>query len=342
MNDIMIGSQEIAARIQEVIPPSTYKNLQTAIENINVPEVEINTGLTEYLKSFEIVTPPVIAYDIVSDMMNTMVVSIQETMNELHKTVSSCIQKMSQINFEFSLPDGFLEMQDRMLFLKIADEIGYPVYLECGTELQDTLIEIYINNNNRCDKNRMQQAVIDYYNKDYLNCICNGITNVNIFNTERIGLIRQGIEVYQEGYCAAANALLITQMGGMIRDLYNKLSKIHKLIRKEKNEVKRIFKLEKCQDDSEKVMLAEIISEQEGSIMIWYHVVKFFLKYIYSSGEKYMGKFPKRHMICHGIQTNFNKKEMSLKIFLCMDILTELALRIEKMIEDNRQVIIDI
>ena len=60
------------------------------------------------------------------------------------------------------------------------------------------------------------------------------------------------------------------------------------------------------------------------------------------SGEKYMGKFPKRHMICHGIQTNFNKKEMSLKIFLCMDILTELALRIEKMIEDNRQVIIDI
>lgn len=341
MHNAMIESQKIVPQIEEIIPESTCKNLQSAIANICIPEVEINTALTEYVKSFQVVTLPIIVHDMVCDMLNTMITSIQEILDELHKTVSSCIQKIAQINFQFSIPDGFIEIRDRMLFFKIADEIGFPVYLECDTELQDILIEIYINNNNRCDKKKMQQAVIDYYNEDYLECICNGITNVNIFSAERIGLLRQGVEVYQEGNCAAANALFMTQMGGMIRDIYNKLSEIHKFTRKEKNEIKRAFKLEKCYDDSEKVMLAEIISEQEGGIMIWYQVVKFFLKYIYSSGEKYMDEFPKRHMICHGIQTNFDTMEMSLKMILCMDILAELAWRIQKMKEENYQMVID-
>ena len=339
MNDMIAQSQKIATQIQNMIPASTFENMYTAIENISVPEVKINAALIECTKSFQIVTPPINVHGIVPDMMNTMIVSVQEKLNELCKTISSCIQKMAQINFQFSIPYGFIEMQDRILFLKIAEEIGYPVYLECGTELQDILIEIYIDNNNRCDKKRMQQAVIDYYNEDYLNCICNEITNVNIFNAERIGLLRQGIGVYQEGHCAAANALFITQMGGMVRDIYNKLSEIHKFTRKERNEVKRIFKLEECQDNSEKVMLAEVISEQEGGIMVWYQVAKFFLKYVYSSGKRNMNEYPKRHMICHGIQTNFNTKEMSLKIILCLDILAELALRAKRNVS---QEIIDI
>lgn len=337
MNKTMIESQ-----ILEMIPESTYKNMQSAIVNTCVPEVKFNTALTEYVKSFQIVTPPIIAHDIVCDMMNTMHVSIQEELDELHKTVSSCIQKMTQINFQFSIPDGFIEIQDRMLFFEIAEEIGFPVYLECGTGLQDILIEIYIDNNNRCDKKKMQQAVIDYYSEDYLECICNGITNVNIFNAERIGLLRQGVAVYQEGNCAAANALFITQIGGMIRDIYDELLKIHKFTRKETNEVKRFFKLEGCYKDSEKVMLAEIISEQDRGIMIWYQVAKYFFGYTYKSGKKDMEEQPKRHMICHGIQTNFDTMEMSLKIILCMEILTELALRIEKKIKDEQQVIIDI
>jgi len=86
-------------------------------------------------------------------------------------------------------------------------------------------------------------------------------------------------------------------------------------------------------------MLAEVISEQKGSIMVWCHVIKYFLDYIYKSGERNMNEYPKRHMICHGIQTNFNTKEMSLKIILCLDILAELALRAKRNISQG---IIDI
>lgn len=47
-------------------------------------------------------------------------------------------------------------------------------------------------------------------------------------------------------------------------------------------------------------------------------------------------------MICHGVQTNFDTKEMSLKIILCMDILMELAVRIEQMKKESQRVIIDV
>ena len=40
-------------------------------------------------------------------------------------------------------------------------------------------------------------------------------------------------------------------------------------------------------------------------------------------------------MICHGKQTNYNTKEMNLKLILCLDIILELAWRIHKMKEEN-------
>jgi len=339
MNDMISQSQTIATQIQNMIPASTFKNVQSAIGNMCVPKVKINTALIEYTKSFERITPPTVVYSIVPNMMNNMLISVHEKLNELHKTVSSCIQKMAQINFQFLLSDGFIEMQDRMLFFKIAEEIGFPVYLECDTELQEYLIESYRENNNNCNIREMQQIVMNYYNEEYVDNILNGFVNENIFKKKRTTLLAEWIEVYHHHFYGAANALFITQMSGVIRDIYDELSENHKFTKKEKDKIKTVFKLEYCKDNSEKVMLAEVISEQKGSIMVWCHVIKYFLDYIYKSGERNMNEYPKRHMICHGIQTNFNTKEMSLKIILCLDILAELALRAKRNISQG---IIDI
>ena len=55
-----------------------------------------------------------------------------------------------------------------------------------------------------------------------------------------------------------------------------------------------------------------------------------------------MNKFPKRHMLCHGIQLNHDTKEMNLILIMCMDILSELAWRVRKMKEENAQIVIDL
>lgn len=116
------------------------------------------------------------------------------------------------------------------------------------------------------------------------------------------------------------------------RDIYNELSGIYKYARKEKNEIKSAFNLQFCRDDSEKVMFVEIVCKQDDGIILWYKVARYFLTYIYSSGEKYSEQYPKRHMICHGIQTNYATKEMCLKLIICLDILAELAWRSSKAI----------
>ncbi len=280
----------------------------------------------------------------VSDIMRETLSLFHEQMNELQKTMISGIQetlqRLAQVNLQFT--HKYKKTFDRLLFFEIAKETGFPIYLECDTELQDMLVESYRANGNSCNINEMQQIIFEYYDEEYVNSVCRSFANSNIFNKERVGLLKQGIAVYQLHYFAAANSLFAAQMGGMIRDLYAGLSKTRKFTQSEKNKVRRAFKLGNCRDDSEKLMLAEVISEQEGGIMIWCHVARFFLKYIYSSGEGYMEEYPKRHMICHGIQTNYDTRKMSLKLILCIDILTELAFRVGKMKETAQQVIIDI
>ena len=55
-----------------------------------------------------------------------------------------------------------------------------------------------------------------------------------------------------------------------------------------------------------------------------------------------MELYPKRHMLCHGIQLNHDTKEMNLILIMCMDILSELAWRVKKMKEENTQIVIDL
>lgn len=344
MNDMIIQSQKIATRIQSIIPQSTFRNIQSAITNITVPKVKINTAVIEYTnsiyeKTFQGLTTP---FD-VSNMIKEMFAPVLDQMEEINRTTFSVLKiafkRISQKSFLLS--DEYREVIDRMLFLEIVEKIGYPVYLECDTELQNILIEAYRKNNYNCNIDEMKQIIMDYYNEDYIDNICYGFVNENILKKERASLLIEGIMAYQFGLYGAANSLFAAQMSGMIRDIYDELSEIHKYTKAEKNEIKNFYDLGRCKDDSEKVMLVEVISEQEGGFIIWHQIAKYFLKYVFSSGEKYMEEYPKRHMICHGIQTNYNTKEMSLKLILCLDILVELALRIEKMKENNQQVVID-
>ena len=63
---------------------------------------------------------------------------------------------------------------------------------------------------------------------------------------------------------------------------------------------------------------------------------------VYSTKEKDMDTQPNRNMICHGKQTNYNTREMNLKLILCMDLIAELAWRVKEMKEECSEVVIDV
>lgn len=186
----------------------------------------------------------------------------------------------------------------------------------------------------------MREIVLDYYNDDYIDRILNGIKNVYVFNAERVVLIDEGIETYQFGLYGSSASLFAAQLSGMIRDVYEELSTFHRISKKEKNELLIAFN-QNCTPDSEKGMLLQIVNSQTNGIMLWYKVLKHFLNIVYSTKNNDITTQPNRNMICHGKQTNYNTKEMNLKLIMCMDIIAELAWRVEEMKEEHSESVID-
>ena len=229
--------------------------------------------------------------------------------------------------------EQFKKLHKKYLFLKIADEIGFPIYLEVDSELQDKLIHLYRKNGNQCNKKEMCEIILDYYNDEYIDRMIDGIKNVQVFNPHRVVLIEEGIEAYQLGLYAPSASLFATQLSGMISDVYKEMNTVYRFSKGEKQELLMEFN-QNCKPDSEKGMLVQIVSYQPNGIFVWYKALQYFLNIIYSSNEN-MSKYPQRNMICHGKQLNYNTKEMNLKLILCMDIIAELAWRIRKMKEEN-------
>lgn len=230
----------------------------------------------------------------------------------------------------------FSYLHEKYLFFKIADEIGFAIYMEIDSELQDKLIDSYRNNNNQCNKKEMIAIILEYYNDEYIDCILNSVKNVQVFNPDRVVLIEEGIKAYQLGLYAPSASLFATQLSGMISDVYKEMNTVYRFSKQEKQELIAEFQ-QNCKPDSEKGMLLQVISYQTNGVFMWYKVLQYFLNIIYSSNEN-MAEYPQRHMICHGKQTNYNTKEMNLKLILCMDIISELAWRIHK-IKDERLVV---
>lgn len=70
--------------------------------------------------------------------------------------------------------------------------MGFPIYLEMDTELQDRLIYSYKSNDNQCNKKEMCEIILDYFNDEYIDHVLNGIKNIQVFTLERVILIEEG------------------------------------------------------------------------------------------------------------------------------------------------------
>lgn len=276
---------------------------------------------------------------------NSIIGNFMQSSIDIHKSLNCILFSygtiLQQCISEF--PSSFVQfkvLSDKCLFLKIADEIGFPIYLEIDSELQDRLIATYMENGGRCDKKEMCEIIWEYYNDSYIDQIFNGIKNAHVFNEERVVLIEEGIETYQLGLYGSSASLFAAQLSGMIRDVYEELSIFHRISKKEKNELLISYN-QNCKPDSEKGMLLQIVNCQRQGFMVWHKVLRHFLKIVYSTKENNIAVQPNRNLICHGKQTNYNTKEMNLKLIMCMDIISELAWRVKNMKEEYSEMIIE-
>ena len=347
MNDLIKQAELLQSQVNKIYNQQSYLNFKSAMFDFVQARIVVNNNLLNSItQSMKMVSGFGLSTAYVENMskltsgiFQSIAINTSVLNYNLASSVSQAIKSMASQHADFMKTSR--EFFDRMLFLKIADQIGFPVYMEIDTELQDRLIESYRVNGNQCNKEEMRQIIIDYYNDDYVDQILNGIRNVGIFNNQLVKVIDESIQVYQLGFYGTSAPAFADYISGMIRDIYKEICTMYKFTGEEKNEILACFD-QHCKPDSEKGMLLQIVCSQDRSPLFWYQVVSYFLNSFYSSGEKGMNKFPKRHMLCHGIQLNHNTKEMNLILIMCMDILSELSWRVRKMKEENAQIVIDL
>lgn len=289
-----------------------------------VQRVKINYGVDPELQRS--VSAMVNAY-------NTRLVSIT---SQFAEKLTDTFNKTWVENINKSLGKSlkeFAKFGEYLKFLNIADEMKFPIYLENGGELQSLLMESYHRNGDTCNKEEMTQIIMEYFNGDYALRVFESIKSVGIFekyNAGRIECLKEGFELYEEGRYIGAGSTFVLQLSGMIKDVYEEMCTIHRFTRKEKQELIVTFG-QGCSIDSEKSKLLQIISCQNSGGFTWSKIADHFLNVVYCTKDAYVESNPQRHPMCHGEQTNYGTQEMNLKLVMCMDILAELAWRIQDM-----------
>lgn len=333
-NIIRIQSNVNVNHLKEISKSMNYVKMQSSINGLKKAVMPLySLGLSEMQPISECIS------SLVTVLQSNFSENLAQSMSYLNSVLSSCSNILQSSVLESF--NQWKNLSDRNLFLKIGDEMGFPIYLEVDSELQDRLIASYRKNGNQCNKKEMREIILNYYNDDYIDRILDGIKNVHVFNPERAALIEEGIETYGLALYGSSASLFAAQLSGMICDVYRELSKFYRISNNVKKELLIRYN-QNCRTDSEKGMLLQIVDSQSQDFIIWHKILRHFLDVVYSPKGNDMDTQPQRHMICHGKQTNYNTKEMNLKLILCMDIIAELAWRVKEMQEEYSEIVIDV
>lgn len=163
-----------------------YAEMQSKMDELRKVIMPFGTIKKSELQALKNIIEKMSATSICRNLIHSF--SPANVTSELRDKIASCNHIVQNAFGTISFKQ-FRYLQEKYLFLKIADEIGFPIYMEVNSELQDRLICSYRKNGNQCNKKEMREIILNYCNDEYIEHILNGIRNVQVFNAERVVLI---------------------------------------------------------------------------------------------------------------------------------------------------------
>lgn len=296
-----------------------------------------------------------------SEMIQESISRMQETMEELNKSIMSSISDLAvygeniigsigentynlleeiigQIS-AYKIPKIHInksqEIKDKEKFLNIAEENALPIFLEIDTLLQENVLNIAESSSKDKLKSNLEDFIMNYYDNEQIDNILDFWMEQNWLENERKRILKEAVEVYKLEYYAASTSTLMCQIGGVITLLY-KLYGVDKETEKKEKELmkkryekkkKKIGTIKQTKYISEKMKALIMTDLQSSGLFIWYRCANYLVNFVYSS-EKDLTHFvkdPGRNKICHGEQYNYRNKIFALKAILAMDMIIQLS-----------------
>lgn len=283
----------------------------------------------------------------VSDIFNSYgsalkeLAETQRKFSELNNIVSESMSAIEQISIktremvnaslkllEFEMPkipklspDGL----QRLKFTTIVAHCNMPVYFETDTELQDLILDICQNSEEKYPKHEVENCVMDYYTADRLEDLLQYWFSKDWIPEERKEALRQAVDSYNAGLYWGTSCILMTQIGGIITQLYDAIDRNMLMPNTEKRELLNVYKVNNPKSEKAKGII--MISMQQKGIYGWSGFADYFINYVYANTDD-MEHFqfdPGRHKACHGHQLNLGDKLIALKCILIIDMIVQMS-----------------
>lgn len=272
------------------------------------------------------------------EMINRMIL-LNKATEQFIERASVIVNSFAKAIYKFKLPQINLpqiseETRNHFKFMEIASIIGFPVFMETDTQLQDKLVSLcgdYLEEYYPIEE--IKQCIYEYYNHDMLMKKLDMWYDQEWILFERRKALKEAIEVYEKGYYFSAGSIIMCQLGGLINELFDATDFSTLMTLEERKNINALYNVGKI--DSEKAKVLQMMSMQDNGIFQWYKSAEYMMNHTYSSTED-ITRFehdPGRHKICHGVQTNYGTKEHALKAILVADIVIQLG---EQMLHSER------
>ena len=209
-------------------------------------------------------------------------------------------------------------------YIRIMNEFGWPAYNDSDFEFHKQIVELYETGQSE----KIDSAIYDHYDTAYLQQLQESMEDTPLINSDRLPGLKEAFALYNLGLYRGCVALLITQIGGIVKDIEQELLKnnIHFDPHNEKLLESQCIASKGSEKWKVIMTLLEVgkYNDEEGESE---YSIEYFRSIIFKNHLKGDDLFhhTNRHMVVHGEQLTFGSKEQALKLILCIEILYDTA-----------------
>lgn len=223
--------------------------------------------------------------------------------------------------------DITMSAKERLIYhsyIRIMDEFGWPAYNDSDFEFHKQIVELYETGQSE----KIDSAIYDHYDTAYLQQLQESMEDTPLINSDRLPGLKEAFALYNLGFYRGCVALLITQIGGIVKDIEQELLKnnIHFDPHNEKL-LESQYIASKGSEKGKVIMTLLAMgkyNDEEGESE---YSIEYFRSIIFKNHLKGDDLFhhTNRHMVVHGDQLTFGSKEQALKMILCIEMLYDAA-----------------
>lgn len=211
-------------------------------------------------------------------------------------------------------------------YLRILDELKWPLYLIPDMELKKKLLIAY---NSKMQSHQINEIIFNHFSNDVLENIEYSWDCCKLISFPRKVILSEAIRAHKEQRYYLSTPVLMCHIYGISEDIVNYVKQVDLCLGKlEKDKLMDYLKTEKRYINNEKGKLFQSFAITDSNGSLWLSILNYFKNIVLASGAgcDFLSQTqPLRNKICHGQQLNYGTQEHSLKSILVIDILIKLA-----------------